>query len=104
MSVRILRGESPASFPPVIVPPLPPRYDSRDLQKWKIGEMRLPQGSTVLFRAPTVWQQYRGWIIGTVSLCVAQSVLIFALIANLVRRRRAEEEARRQREQIELLG
>ena len=90
IAVRILHGESASSFPPKIVGPLSPRYDWRELQRWKINEERLPPGSMVLFREPTVWQRYRGWIIAGSSVCLVQAALIFGLLANLVKRRRAE--------------
>lgn len=89
-AVRILNGASPSSFPPRIVPPTLPRYDGRELLRWKIDERHLPPGSTILFRAPTVWQQYRWWIIAGLSVCVGEAVLIAGLVANLIRRRRAE--------------
>ena len=89
-AVRILNGESPSSFPPRIVPPTSPQYDWRELRRWKIDERHLPPGSTILFQTPTVWQQYRWWIIAGVSICVVQAVLIAGLVANLIRRRRAE--------------
>lgn len=90
VAIRILRGESPSSIPPVILERLPPRYDWRELQRWKIDEKLLPPGSTVLYRTPTVWQQYRGWIISGISVFILQALLIFGLLANLIRRRRAE--------------
>jgi PAS domain S-box-containing protein len=90
IAIRILRGEPASSFQPVIVGPLPARYDWRELRKWNIDEKILPKGSTILFRAPTVWQKYRAWIIGLMIVILAQTTLIAALIANLVRRRRAE--------------
>jgi PAS domain S-box-containing protein len=102
MAIRILRGEPASGFPPMVIPPLSPRYDWRELHRWKIDEKRLPPGSTVLFRTPTVWQQYRGWIIGALSVCAAQAVLISALIANLVRRRRAERSLGESEERVTL--
>src|SRR5437764_4323 len=90
IAVRILHGEPASSFPPEIVGPMSPRYDWRELKRWKINEERLPPGSVVLFREPTVWDNYRGWIIAGVSLCLVQAVLIFGLLANLAKRRRAE--------------
>src|SRR5205823_13487690 len=51
---------------------------------------RLPPGSVVSFREPTVWDNYGGWIVAGVSLCLVQAVLIFGLLANLAKRRRAE--------------
>ena len=90
MAVRILHGEAASSLAPRLVAPLAPHYDWRELQRWNISEKLLPPGSTVLYRAPTAWQQYRKWIIVGVSICLGQALLIVALLANLVRRRRAE--------------
>ena len=111
VAIRILHGEPASSIPPRLFERLPPRYDWRELQRWKINEKLLPPGSTVLFREPTVWDRYRAWIIAGLSICILQALLITALLANLVKRhraerslRKAEEEARHHREQINLLG
>lgn len=102
IAVRILHGEPTSNFPPKIIGPLPPRYDWRELQQWKIDEKLLPAGSTVLFRAPTVWQQYRGWIIAGVSLLLLQALLISALLANLNKRRRVEHSLTESEERVAL--
>ncbi len=111
VAIRILQGEQASSFAPRLVQRLPPRYDWRELQRWKINENLLPPGSTVLFRVPTVWERYRTWIVAGFSICILQALLIMGLLANLVKRRRAErsltqaeEKARHHREQINLLG
>jgi hypothetical protein len=111
VATRILQGEPASSFAPRLIERLPPRYDWRELQRWKINEHRLPAGSTVLFREPTVWERYRAWIIGGLSICILEALLITGLLANLVKRHRAErslkqaeEEARHHREQINLLS
>jgi PAS domain S-box-containing protein len=90
IAIRILRGEPASSFPPTMIERLPPRYDWRELQRWKIDEKLLPTGSTVLFREPTVWDRYRAWIIAGISVFLLQALLITGLLVNLVRRRRAE--------------
>ncbi len=90
IAVRILHGEPASSFPPKVVGPLSPRYDWRELKRWKINEKQLPAGSVVLFREPTAWEQYKVWIIAGVSVFLVQAVLIFGLLANLAKRRRAE--------------
>src|SRR5438045_782909 len=90
IAVRILHGEPASSFQPRIVGPLSPQYDWRELKRWKIKEERLPPGSVVSFREPTVWDNYGGWIIAGVSFCFVQAVLIFGLLANLAKRRLAE--------------
>ena len=90
IAIRILGGEPASSFPPTMIERLPPRYDWRELRRWKIDEKLLPPGSTVLFRVPTVWDRYRTWIIAGLSICILQALLITGLLANLVKRRRAE--------------
>ena len=90
VAIRILNGEPASSIPPRLFERLPARYDWRELQRWKINEKLLPPGSTVLFREPTVWDRYRAWIIAGLSICILQALLITGLLANLVKRRRAE--------------
>ena len=90
VAIRILNGEPASSIPPILLQQARPRYDWRELQRWKISEKLLPAGSTVLFREPTAWERYRSWIMGGVSLLFLQALLITRLIANLMKRRRAE--------------
>ncbi len=90
-AVRILQGEAPENIRP---PPMPlgtPRYDWRELKRWKIPETRLPSGSVIEFREPTFWEHYRGRLIGILALVLAEAVLIVLLILNLVKRRRTEK-------------
>ena len=102
IAVRILHGEPTSHFPPKFVGALSPRYDWRELQRWKIDEKLLPPGSTVLYRTPTVWQQYRGWIIGGISVCVLEALLIAGLVVNRIRRRRAERSLTESEQQMRL--
>jgi PAS domain S-box-containing protein len=89
-AIRVLEGQPASSFVPVQIDPFPPRYDWRELQRWKISADHLPPGATVLFREPTVWERYRAWILGGISIVLLQGLLITGLLANLVKRRRAE--------------
>src|SRR4051794_25219017 len=82
IAVRILHGEPASSFPPKMVAPLPPRYDGRELARWKIDPKLLPPSSTILFQQPTIWQQYRVWIIAGAGTLALQAVLISGLLAN----------------------
>src|SRR5438067_1483180 len=90
IAVRILHGEPASSFPPKIVGPLSPRYDWRELVRWKIDQKRLPPASTVLYRTPGLWEQHRALIIGGISICVVETLLIAGLVVNRIRRRHAE--------------
>ena len=90
VALRILDGESPEhlTVPPQL--PGPPIFDWRELRRWGISEDRLPPGSIVQFRELTVWERYRWQIIAALSVCLLEALLILALIANLIKRRRAE--------------
>ena len=94
VAARILRGEPASGFPPKIIGPQGPRYDWRELQRWKISEDRLPPGSVVEFRQPTVWQRYGWWIAGTVGIVVVEAGSIALLALNLAKRRRVERALR----------
>src|SRR5262245_41898720 len=59
VATRILNGELPSSIKTPSMALQAPVYDWRELQRWNISEARLPPGSVVEFREPTVWQKYR---------------------------------------------
>ena len=93
-AVRILGGTPPARIETAIQQPGPYIFDWRELQRWGIGEDRLPAGSVVRFREPGMWERYRSAIVGAASALVAQALLIAALLVNRVKRRRAEQSLR----------
>jgi signal transduction histidine kinase len=72
----------------------PPVYDWRELARWDIDLSRLPPGSEVRFRPPSVWEQHRTAIVAIALALLAQSVLIAGLLIQRRRRRLAEEHAR----------
>ena len=95
VAVRLLNGESPAS---VRVPPHvtgQPIFDWRELQRWGIAESRLPAGSVVRYRAPSLWQEYRYTMLGAMGALAIQALLIIGLLYQRRARRRAELESRR---------
>jgi PAS domain S-box-containing protein len=104
VAIRILRGTKPSDIPPRYIELPHPVYDWRELQRWHISEARLPAGSVIEFREPSLWTRYMWQIVGVVTLCLVEALLIFALSLNLVRRRRAERALRRGEERYRLLS
>ena len=47
--------------------------DAREMERWSIPITRLPVGSVVLNRTPTVWEAYRWRIVAGTILLVLQS-------------------------------
>jgi signal transduction histidine kinase len=95
MATRLLRGgTAPATPVPSFATALP-RFDARQLARWRLDERRLPQDSQVMFREPSLWQQYRWHVAGAAGLIGAQAALIVTLVVQRRRRREAEAAAQR---------
>ncbi len=78
-ALEILAGKPPQDIPVVRGPSLY-LFDWRQLQRWNLDERRLPAGSTVLFRRPTLWEQYRRTLpIGLLVLAGLSLLTIYLL-------------------------
>src|SRR5215470_440357 len=88
--LRIFNGERASDIP--IIRGDPPKliFDWRQLQRWRISEDRLPAGSDVRFRQPSMWQQYRVQIWGASAVLLLQTMLILWLLYEHRRRHSAE--------------
>jgi signal transduction histidine kinase len=93
LALAILRGAR-ADDLPIEHARLVPNFDWRQVQRWGIDASRLPPGSIMQFRTPTAWESYRGYIIGTIVVVSAQTLLIAGLFAQRARRRHAEHVVR----------
>ena len=87
---RLLRGESPSTITTAPMSMTAPTYDWRELQRWGISEARLPPESTVQFRQPSMWGQYRDYLVATAVVFALQTALIAGLVIQRARRRRTE--------------
>ena len=95
VAVRLLNGEPTGS---VRVPPQvagQPIFDWRELQRWGIAESRLPAGSVVLYRRPSLWQEHRLTVLGAMGALFIQALLIVSLLYQRRARQRAELDSRR---------
>jgi signal transduction histidine kinase len=93
MALRILGGARAQDLP-IETARIQPILDWRQVQRWGIAS-RVPAGSRIEYRDPSVWERYRFYIIGTVTALLAQAALIAGLVVQRVRRRRAEQQVRR---------
>jgi signal transduction histidine kinase len=92
---RILNGEPPESLKVAPQAAGQPTFDWRELQRWDIPESRLPPGSVVRYREPTLWAQHNITVLTAVGALVLQSFLIALLLYERRARQRAEIESRR---------
>ncbi|HSF14818.1 MAG TPA: ATP-binding protein [Vicinamibacteria bacterium] len=91
---RILGGQAPEtiSTPSVTMKVL--AYDFRELERWGIRESLLPDGSQILFRPSSLWDEHREPLLVGISFVGLEAALIGGLLLQRSRRRAAEEEAR----------
>ena len=62
-------------------------FDARELARWGLAEGTLPAGSTVLFRAPSLWRDYRRTVMAVIGIVSTQTLLIAGILVQ--RRHRA---------------
>jgi signal transduction histidine kinase len=94
MALRVLAGTRPQDIP-IETARVAPVIDWRQVQRWSIDPSRIPPGSRIEYRDPTVWERYRVYIVGTVTVLLAQAALIAGLVIQRTRRRKAEQQVRR---------
>jgi len=74
--------------------------DWQALRRWNISPARLPPTCIIVNRPRTLWQEHSGIIIAALTVILAQALTIAALLAQRLRRRRAEAEILRQRDEL----
>lgn len=94
MALSILAGAR-AQDMPIEAARLVPVFDWRAMQRWSVDERRLPPGSVVSFRAPSLWRDYRREGLAGLAVLVLQSLLIVGLLYQRRARRKAEGDSRK---------
>jgi signal transduction histidine kinase len=94
VAIRMLGGKTAGGIEAPAIGFSAPKYDWRQLQRWNISESRLPPGSEIWFREPTVWQRYSWQIASIVTVLLIQAGLIAVMLQEHRRRRFAEVQSR----------
>lgn len=100
LALAILANGSSEALPALATLPAVPLFDWRQVRRWGLRGSQLPSGSVVLFRSPSVWRQHYKLVIVLSGLFLLQSGLILALVLQSRRRRIAEREELRQRQEL----
>ena len=93
IALEILAGKDPTTLPRQTRPPHRHMVDANALKRWDMDEAALPPGAIVLFKQPTVWDQYRSYVIASFAVVLLQAALIAWLLLERDRRRRAAAQA-----------
>jgi len=90
MAIEIMEGRDPAALTPLQNPGQHYRVDYRALQHWNLNENNLPSGTTILFKKPAIWDEYRGTVLAAILVVSLQTAFVGALLIQRRRRRHAE--------------
>jgi len=101
IALRLLSGEKPSQIPSVKGVNAY-MFDWRALKRWGLKETEIPPGSIVLNRQPTVWDSYKWYIIGGISLFILQALMIFDLVWQRAERLKSEKAVRAGEERLRL--
>ena len=91
MAIEIMEGADPATLAPRTNPVQQYRVDYRAMQRWNLKEKDLPPDTVVLFKKPTIWDEYRGSVLAALFVLGLQTLILGALLIQRRRRQRAEE-------------
>jgi signal transduction histidine kinase len=94
MVLHVLDGTPAAAIPVAESRAVRLLFDERQLRRWGIDERRLPAGSEVRFRSPSLLRDYRGTMNALAAALAIQAALIAALLVQMRRRRAAEAQLR----------
>lgn len=100
IAARVLSGTPAAEIPVAASQSNRLQFDARQLRRWGIDESHLPPGSEVHFRERSLFEEYRGTLIGIGVVMTIQTGLIAALLLEVQRRRKAQAQSRRLSERI----
>jgi hypothetical protein len=76
LALSILQGADVSGIPITRGGPRKPIFDWRQLQRWQVAASRLPRDSEIRFRDPTMWDQYRGYILAAIAAILLQGALL----------------------------
>ena len=102
VAAQILGGTSPGD---IKTPPQKlsePEFDWRELRRWGVQQADLPPDSTISFREPTLWEQYRWYVLAALGFSALQAILIVGLLLNRLRLRLAHDRLRTSEEGMSL--
>jgi PAS domain S-box-containing protein len=90
LAIDVLERKDPRVLPSPITTPHSFVVDARQLQRWGLSQNNLPVGTKLMFKEPTLWEQYRNLVLITVGVIALLVACLVALSLQMLKRRRAE--------------
>jgi PAS domain S-box-containing protein len=100
LAVRVLSGEPPERLPVVMESPNQYMFDYKQLQRFGIDITDLPPDSIIINQPYNIYSEHRTLIWGVLIAIILLHFIIFSLILNILRRRRAEAAVKKSEETL----
>ena len=76
-------------------------FDCQQLKRWGVNESILPEGSMLVNRVPTMWEQHKGLVIVGIAVFLAQTMLVIGLLVQRNLKKKAEMSVREKTEELD---
>ncbi len=76
-------------------------FNSQQLTRWGVNESILPKGSVLVNRVPTLWEQHKWLVIGSIGVFLAQTLLVIGLLIQRNLKRKAEDSLLQKTEELD---
>jgi PAS domain S-box-containing protein len=94
MALCIMKGEAVRDIPVLTEPQTRYMFDYEQMQRWGIKVSDLPEDSIVVNKPHSFYEENKGLIWSIIIVIIFQVLIIIALLANISRRKAAENELR----------
>ena len=101
LAIQILKGHSPSSIPLVRESPNKYMFNYSQLERVGLAISKLPEKSIILNKPQSFYDQYKIWIQSAVLFLIFQTFVIFFLIQNIAKRKKAERSLQQARDELE---
>lgn len=94
LALQILAGHEAEKLPIISLPPTPPVFDYRELQRLGISQVRLPAGSSLVHQPPGFYRLSKRQVTFLLGVLATSVTLSGVLSRNILQRRKAEARLR----------
>jgi len=103
MALRVLEGEDAGKVPVVTQSPKHYMFDYEQMKHFGISQADLPKESVIVNLPQTIYFKYKKWIDLIIIIFVTLLLIISVLLVSIYRRKQAENELKKSREQLRAL-
>lgn len=90
LALEVLERDGATKLPPPVTTPHNFVVDAREVQRWGLSQSNLPAGTQIMYRQPSLWEQYRDLVIIAGCVFALLVACLIGLSLQVLKRKRAE--------------